>query len=1000
MGSTKKDRYLVLGIDAGIASCGFELHDLNNHEILEMGSHLFDAPQENKTKVSLAAGRRAARSARRNNKRTKDRQKHCMKLLSNHGLVPLDADKQWFQSCRGDKPILELRANGLDKSLTKREFAQILYSISGHRGYIPHGEGSSGIDSETGKVLKALRSNLEELQNGNYRTIGEMMYAKGSSRNRGGNYEHCVQSEQLIEEINILFDKQRSFGNMWASKELEEEYIANIKWQKERMDYDQQVYETVGMCTYFPEERRAAKADLSSEMCNAYERFGHILIVDHDGNETCLSSKQRERYIAQIFSSKCKKVTYSAIRKDLDLPSTACFKGIEIADEKTTEVVQSKAWKILAKNLPAALLERMLEDHCLADEVCEALTYASSLQSLRRQLELLSLDEAEIDAIISLPYSCKVFKGYGSRSLKALNLLLDAFADAKTQTLTDAEESSGLLALRLGKDNLKLSKYLPPYGLYDPTCKNPVVLRALSRMRHIINSIIKLYGVPDEIHIELGRDLKHSVREKRIINKRNKENATNNKNWSSIIAEIRGCDLGSVTGKDLLKYALREQQNQKDPYTNEPISLERMICEENYCQIDHILPYSRTCDDSRDNKVLVLAKSNQDKRERTPYEWMSEDGQDSAPSWDDFKNRVLANSRYPYRKKRDYLLNTDLSVEAENGFLTRNLNDTRYMARAVKSFIEDSLLFPDNGHKNHVISVSGGATASLRHVWGLNFGPDNKKNRSDDRHHAVDAAVIAACSASTIKKVAQARSLGPETYKHMRKDRLANTQPWPSFAQDVIERYENIVPTRMVNHGVTGRAFEETAYRFDGFTDDRKKLAILSYHKNGELKTASRGNIKIDKVGNARLLGEMAFLQLWLDSEANKGKGKWYADPVYYAEMPLIKNGTYIPKAIKSNVARFNCEPIPESAMKQSPIVLFRGDVIEVDGKKARYWSFNIANMKFNYRSLLTDEETDIIPTFGKWNKDTKVRIIQEDCLGHCYDKDVVSMLKKQESEK
>ena len=100
---TKHQGYLVLGLDPGIASCGFCLLDLENNRILEMGVHLFDTPQDPKTKVSLAVGRRSARSARRNNLRTKMRMKHCLKLLVDAGLAPIDADRNWFQSRPGDR---------------------------------------------------------------------------------------------------------------------------------------------------------------------------------------------------------------------------------------------------------------------------------------------------------------------------------------------------------------------------------------------------------------------------------------------------------------------------------------------------------------------------------------------------------------------------------------------------------------------------------------------------------------------------------------------------------------------------------------------------------------------------------------------------------------------------------------------------------------------------------------------------------------------------------
>ncbi|MEF2845135.1 MAG: type II CRISPR RNA-guided endonuclease Cas9, partial [Eggerthellaceae bacterium] len=289
-------------------------------------------------------------------------------------------------------------------------------------------------------------------------------------------------------------------------------------------------------------------------------------------------------------------------------------------------------------------------------------------------------------------------------------------------------------------------------------------------MRRIVNAIIKIYGVPHEIHIEVGRELKQSKHEKDLINKRNRQNQQNNDAWAKTIASIRECDVDEVTGKDLLKYALREQQNQKDAYTGAPINLERMILESNYCEIDHILPYSRTCEDGRDNKVLVLGSTNQNKRERTPYEWMTQDASLGAPDWEEYKARVVANEKYS-RRKRESLLNTSLGADDEAKFLSRNLNDTRYMSIAIKNYLDDTLVFPDNGKKLHVFAVSGKATSTLRYSWGLNMGKGLTKDRTDDRHHAVDACVIAACSLSTIKRIAEAHSQGKKSFEQTRESR-------------------------------------------------------------------------------------------------------------------------------------------------------------------------------------------------------------------------------------
>lgn len=990
---TSDKGYLVLGLDPGIASCGFCLLDLTNHSILEMGVHLFDAPQDPKTKVSFAVGRRSARSARRNNLRTKMRMKHCLELLAGAGLVPLDADRNWFQSRPGDRPVLKLRARGLDVRLTDREFAQVLYVLCRRRGYIPHGEGrlSQTDDAEGRKVLNAIRENTEALESGKYRTVGEMLNAEGASRNRGGDYTRCVYNAQIQDEVHALFSAQRALGNEKATEYFEVAYLDCLTWEKPSLDHDEKTYELVGQCSYFPEEKRAANADISSELCRAYERFGHIVIVREDGTELTLTKRQINEYLSVLFSpspikkNKDCKVRYSDIRRDLDLSGNDRFKGVDFDDEKSSEPFAPKSWRCLRSNgISEELLQRFLDDHALGDAVGEALTFASSEHSLFERLSKLDLSEDEAEEILGVPFTGKLFKGYGSRSLKALGMLLDAFEGDCVRTLKDAEENSGLLGWRLA-DSGNRSTLLPPYDTYDPTCRNPVVLRAMGRMRRIVNAIIRIYGVPDEIHIELGRDLKRSNHEKAIVSRRQKQNAAANKKWSEIAGALLGIAPEEVKGSIIRKLSLREEQGEKDLYTGKAIDLERLVRDDRYCEIDHILPYSRTCDDSRANKVLVLSKSNQDKRERTPYEWMVESGEPGAPDWAEFKARVFATVKD--RRKVSRLLNDNLDRSSEQEFINRNLNDDRYMSVAVKNYLEDSLLFPENGRKKHVSAVSGGATGNLRWVWGLNFGDHNDKDRSDDRHHAVDAAIIAACSEKTVRKVAEASAKGRETFKHLRKSRLSNTQPWPTFAEDIIARRERVIPTRMINHGVTGRVFEDTLYHLEGYSEDKGRYPLV----RASGKTSKKGNVVTYPDGSARLVDGLAFLRLWLDKTAKGPKGsvgKWYAEPIYYADIPAIKNGTYVPRACKIHVARVNWEPVPSCALESEPIVLHRGEALIVDEHIGRFWKFSISSCGMEIRDISTGKPigSGFPSTPTSWNASTSVSVLKEDCLGHCYD--------------
>lgn len=985
--------YLILGLDPGIASCGFCLLDMTDHKILEMGVLLFDVPQDSK-KVSLAVGRRNARSIRRNNARTKARMKHLVKILVEEGLAPGDASRAWFQSTKGDTPVLKLRARGLDHLLSDREFAQVLYALCRRRGYIPHGDGADDDtdDLEDRKVLKAIAANTSEMKRGGWRTVGEMLNARGASRNKGGDYELCVRNGQIQDEVTKIIEAQRNLGNTKATQRLEKRYLECLTWERSATEHDVKAYALVGHCTYFPEEKRAALADPSSELCRAYERLGHLVIVHEDGSEQTLTSELISQYVDTLFSptpikgNKECKVTYGAIRKDLDLPARSVFKGIG-HDDETAEPFSPKRWRCLRKHLPESLLARMSENRPLGDGICEALTFASTEASLVERLAPLGLSEKDTEAVLSIPFSGKLFKGYGSRSLKALGLLIDAFEDASIRTLTEAEEATGLDRKR-ADERVARTRLLPPYSCYDTECHNPVVLRAMGQMRRVINAVIRLYGAPDEIHIELGRELKRSQREKKIISKRNSANKAAKKKWSSIAAGILGQEPDEVPGRIVQKLLLREEQGDKDLYTGSTIDLVQLVKDDRAYEIDHILPYSRTCDDNRDNKALVCSKSNQDKGQRTPYEWMTS-GEPSAPSWEEFEARVSDTVKSP--RKRAKLLNRDLGPDAEQGFIERNLNDTRYMSVAVRNYIEDSLLFPNDGRIRHVTAVAGGATGNLRWVWGLNFGTDNTKGRTDDRHHAVDAAVIAACSEATVKKVARESAKGRDALKRLRESRLSGTQPWPTFAEEVTMRRERIVPTRMASHGVTGRAYEDTIYHLEGVTDDRSQYSLV----RASGRTVKKGNVRVMPDGSTRLVDGLAFLRLWLDPDAKGGRGKWYADPVYYADMPDVIAGRYVPRACKTHTARTSWNPIPDSALHLRPVTLFSGDVLTVDNHIGRFRSFNISNCSLDVRDLLHkvrkgDKEDYIAATgfpFGlsDWTKDTKAAVLQEDSLGHCY---------------
>lgn len=982
-----KPPYYSLGIDLGIASCGFALVDLANQEIVEIGSHLFETPVNPKNNVSLASERRKQRSARRNIKRTKDRLKHCMRLFKQFNLVPQDANAPWLQPRKGERLPLELRAYGLDNVLTGREFAQVLYTLCSRRGYIPHGE--EGTDTEGKQVLSALKSTSERLKEGGFRTIGEMLAHDGICRNntRGtracGPYDCSAHSADIKHEVSELFKAQRVLGNELASVEFEEAYNACQYWEQPADERDARVYEQVGYCVYDPTKKRAASADISSEMCRAYERFCHTMIVREDGTEEPLPKELVTQSVQTLFSTdKRSKVTYKTLRKKLDLSANDHFKAIDKEEDEKREVFEPKAWRKLRQCLPQELLVRMLADRALGDAIGEALTYASTESSLKTHLAPLDLTEEERNAIMSMPFSSKLFSGYGSRSRDALDKLVSAFESDKIRTLSAAEYAIGLQQQRMDKNDAKLHDILPPYSTYDPTCKNPVVLRAVSRARHVINAIIRLYGVPHEIHIELARELKQSAKEKKLVSSRNKDNERAKKYALELITETLKCSPEEVTPAMLLKYELYTEQGSKDIYSGKAIDVYRLLKEPTYCEVDHILPYSRTADNTRANKVLVLQSNNRNKGNQTPYEWMTS-GKAGAPDWDDFAKTV--HETIKDHRKIDKLLRKKLAPSDEEEFISRNLNDTRYMSRAVKDFVENTLRFPEvDGKKQHVFAVSGVVTGSLRKVWGLNTGRNDSKDRKDDRHHAIDAAIIAACPVATTKKANDASKRGKDEFLLRRFEYLQGTEPWPEFRNDVLQAVSHVIPTRKADHGVTGEAYKATKYKALGQSESGKNYNLIA---GGEEYTAS--NIKTLEDGTTLVVGGMAFVRLWCDPTARpkgKVKGEWYVEPVYCTDIPHIKNGTYKPRVFTTGTPRPLWKELPESAKVKEPVVIFRGDVLMVDNHIARFQGLDISVCAFDFKSILNPKySAHGFPTRSKWGKDTVIRVLDEDCLGRCY---------------
>ncbi|WP_262393545.1 type II CRISPR RNA-guided endonuclease Cas9 [Sporolactobacillus inulinus] len=320
-------------------------------------------------------------------------------------------------------------------------------------------------------------------------------------------------------------------------------------------------------------------------------------------------------------------------------------------------------------------------------------------------------DEELVEQLINLSFS-----QFGHLSRKAIYRLIPQMEQGLSYY-----EACKKVGYRLNEQIGKGKQHLLPVIPADEI-RNPVVIRSLSQTRKIINAIIKRYGSPAYMYIELAREMGRPYSERRDLETQYNHNRTVNDQAKEHIQELFPA-MSAPRGHDILKYKLWQQQQGQCAYSLESIPAERVF-EPGYAEVDHIIPYSRSFDDSNSNKVLVLSRMNQEKKNRTPYEWFGGDEH----RWQKFETYVTTLKKVD-KKKKSLLTKKNVDEEQEETFKSRHLNDTRYITRFIKNFIADNLQFRelDEDIKQRVFTVNGAFTSLMRKRWGFNKNREEKQ---------------------------------------------------------------------------------------------------------------------------------------------------------------------------------------------------------------------------------------------------------------------------------
>ena len=348
---------------------------------------------------------------------------------------------------------------------------------------------------------------------------------------------------------------------------------------------------------------------------------------------------------------------------------------------------------------------------------------------------------------------------YGSLSSKAMRKIYPYIKEHKYSTACNYagynHSKNSLtkeqLENRVLKDQLEI---LPKNSL-----RNPVVEKILNQMINLVNEVSKEYWRPDEIRIELARELKNNAEERANMTSEINKATVQHQKYTEILQREFG--IKAPSRNDIIRYKLYlELANNgfKDLYTDVKIERENLFTEK--YDIDHIIPQSRFFDDSFSNKVLVPRSANLKKGNFTAFDYLEIEGKEKLEKFlniikELYDKGVITKAKYEKLQKK--------GIEIGDGFIERDLRNTQYIAKKAKE-----ILF---GITNSVVSTSGRITDKLREDWNLvntmkelnlekykklgltetiiNSKGEEKQRiidwtkRNDHRHHAMDALTVA-----------------------------------------------------------------------------------------------------------------------------------------------------------------------------------------------------------------------------------------------------------------
>ncbi len=837
----------ILGLDLGVSSIGWALieeHDsVEKNNILGMGVRIVPLATDEKdefskgNKITKNQNRTLYRSQRRGLDRYQQRREKLKRILKQEGYYPED-----FLFQLSPLEVYGLRARAASEKVKRHELGRILLHLNQRRGYK-----SSRIDEaveEGRKVSSEEKGYLAEVKN-RHRIIQEKGLTVGQY------FFECLLEDPHFQVKNQVFPRKAytdEYEAIMQHQGLSPELIKEIR---DEIIYYQRPLKSkknlVSICQFagscqvdkngsekWVGPKVAPNSSPVAQLCRIWEHINNLRLNTKENTPITLSLQQKQ-LLFPLFDSK-EKVTLKDICKVLKLGEGSVISNKQLVNGirgnatmvAIKKVLQDKYPELLQFNLmvekdnthnviaadkksgevlydgPALKINPSIEKEPLY-QLWHTIYSISDIEACQAALEKkFSLDPITANSLARIDFT-KV--GFSNKSVRAMRKIipylmqgigysaaceLAGFKHSTTLTKTENQERS-------------LTEHLPL--LPKNTLRQPVVEKILNQMIHVVNAVYREYGKPDEIRVELARELRQSQEERNktysALKKRELEN-------DKIRETLSGYDV-RATRNNVVKYRLFQEIDGDKTRTNATC----IYCGKMFgfmdamrgdgVDVEHIIPQQLRFDDSQGNKTLAHRTCNMEKGNNTAYDYMSSK---SPAEFEAYVNRV---KDFHERKIFNYTKRLNLLTPAvklkDSDFILRQLQETRFISKKSIEILSKSC------REVHV--TTGKITEYLRRIWGWDEvlmrlqlpkyrqvgltkteqrqGPDGHlyteeiipgwTKRKDHRHHAIDALVVACTKQGFIQRLNTLHAKETQDFMY------SQTQDARQGAGKILERY-------------------------------------------------------------------------------------------------------------------------------------------------------------------------------------------------------------------